>query len=195
MPKYVKPVVFIICLLPLAAIVYAAFTGGLGANPVEEITHITGEWGLNFLLITLAVSPLRYLSGWNKLVNFRRMLGLFAFFYVCLHFLTYLVFDQFFDLAAIIDDIAKRPYITVGFLALVILIPLAITSTKAMMRRLGKRWQSLHKLAYFAAILGVLHYVWLVKADLLVPLIYAAILSILLVLRAPIAKKVLKNKP
>jgi sulfoxide reductase heme-binding subunit YedZ len=172
-----KPLVFIASLLPLAML----FWINLGANPVETITHHTGDWGLRFLLITLAVTPLRHLSGWNWMLRFRRMLGLFAFFYVFLHFTTYLVLDQFFDLYAIIEDIAKRPYISVGFLAFLLLIPLALTSTNAMMKRLGGRhWQRLHRLIYVIGILGVLHYLWLVKADLLDPLIYAAVLAALL---------------
>ena len=135
---------------------------------------------LRFLLITLAVTPLRQLSGWNWLIRFRRMLGLFAFFYALLHFTTYLVLDQYFDLQAIVEDVIKRPYITVGFLAFILLIPLAATSTKAMMKRLGRHWQRLHRLLYGISILGILHFIWLVKADLLEPLLYAAILAVLL---------------
>jgi sulfoxide reductase heme-binding subunit YedZ len=147
---------------------------------VETLSHRTGDWSLRFLLLTLAVTPLRRLTGWNGLQRFRRMLGLFAFFHVCLHFGVYLIFDQFFDLSAIIADVAKRPYITVGFAAFVLLIPLAVTSTNRMIKRLGRNWQRLHRLVYLIAILGVLHYLWLVKADLREPLMYAGILAVLL---------------
>jgi sulfoxide reductase heme-binding subunit YedZ len=152
----------------------------LGANPVETLSHATGDWSLRFLLLTLAITPLRRLSGWNGVQKYRRMLGLFAFFYVSLHFAVYLVFDQFFDWTAIVADIARRPYITVGFAAFVLLIPLAITSTNGMIRRLGRHWQRLHRLVYLTAILGVLHYAWLVKADLREPLLYGGLLAALL---------------
>lgn len=175
-----KPLIFSLSLLPVLMLIVNAFSDGLGANPVETITHSTGEWGLRFLLITLAVTPVRRLSGWQWLQRFRRMLGLFAFFYVCLHFATYLVFDHFFDVATIWDDVLERPYITVGFIAFLLLIPLAITSTKSMMRRLGRHWQRLHRLVYPIAVLGVLHFLWLVKADLREPLLYAAVLALLL---------------
>lgn len=175
-----KPLLFGLGLLPLLLLVRSAFTDSLGANPVETITHQTGDWGLRFLLITLAITPLRRLSGWQWLQRFRRMLGLFSFFYVCLHFATYLVFDHFFDLASIWEDVLERPYITVGFLAFLLLIPLAVTSTKGMMRRLGRHWQRLHRLVYAIAVLGVLHFLWLVKADVREPLWYAAVLTVLL---------------
>ena len=171
---------FILCLLPFGFLLGMTWRGELGANPVETITHFTGEWGLRFLLITLAVTPLRRLTGWNGLQKYRRMLGLFAFFYVCLHFATYLVFDHFFDWRTIAEDVVKRPYITVGFAAFILLIPLALTSTHGMMRRLKRNWQRLHRLIYLIAILAVLHFLWLVKADLLEPLIYAALLAFLL---------------
>ncbi|MEE4376727.1 MAG: protein-methionine-sulfoxide reductase heme-binding subunit MsrQ [Candidatus Competibacteraceae bacterium] len=172
-----KPLVFILSLLPLLGL----FWQGLGVNPVETLTHHTGEWGLRLLLITLAITPLRGITGWCWLLRFRRMLGLFAFFYVVLHFATYLVFDQFFDLHAIVQDVLKRPYITVGFAAFLLLIPLAATSTNAMMKRLGgRRWQRLHRLVYAISVLAVLHYLWLVKADLTEPLVYGAILALLL---------------
>lgn len=185
MKKLYKPLVFIICLLPFGWLVFNALSGRLGANPIEEITHITGEWGLRFLLITLSITPLRKFTKINQFIRYRRMLGLYAFFYVSLHFLTYLILDQFFDWREIIQDIIERPYITVGFLAFVLLLPLAITSTKKMIHRLGKRWHKLHKLIYIIAILGVLHFLWLVKADLLEPLIYGCILALLLILRLP----------
>ncbi len=175
-----KPLVFSVSLLPLVWLFWLAWSDQLGANPVETLSHRTGDWSLRFLLLTLAVTPLRRLTGWNGLQRFRRMLGLFAFFYVSLHLSVYLIFDQFFDLSAIIADVAKRPYITVGFAGFVLLIPLAVTSTNQMIRRLGRNWQRLHRLVYLIAILGVLHYLWLVKADLREPLMYAGILAVLL---------------
>ena len=181
--RVIKALLFLACLAPLGKLTLEIFgiAGmSLGANPIEELIHRLGIWGLNLLLITLAVTPLRRLTGKNWLLRFRRMLGLFAFFYVLMHFLTYVGLDQRFDLAAIIEDIAERPYITVGFTALMLLVPLAATSTHAMMRRLGRRWQKLHRLVYLIAILGVVHFYWQVKLDTLEPLIYAAILAILL---------------
>lgn len=175
-----KVAVFIACLVPLAWLAYDAFTHQLGANPVEKITHRTGEWALRVLWITLAITPLRRLTGWGGLLRVRRMLGLFAFFYALLHFTTWLVFDHFFDWREMVKDILKRPYITIGFTAFVLLIPLALTSTDAMMRRLGKRWKQLHQLIYPIALLSVAHYLWLVKRDLREPLVYAGILAILL---------------
>ena len=157
----------------------------MGANPIEFITRSTGTWTLVGLLITLSVTPLRRLTGRADLIRLRRMLGLFAFFYACLHFTTYIWLDQFFEPAAIAKDIVKRPFITVGFTAFVLLIPLAATSTNAMMRRLGRRWQQLHRLIYPIALLGVVHYLWLVKKDLTEPLIYGAVLAVLLAMRLP----------
>ena len=181
---WTKAGLFVLALLPLARLVWLGFTGGLGANPIEFITHSTGTWTLVGLLATLSVTPLRKLSGWNWLLRLRRMLGLFAFFYASLHFTTYIWLDQFFDLHAVFKDVIKRPFITVGFLAFVLLIPLAVTSTNAMVKRLGgKSWQRLHRLVYAIAILGVLHYWWLVKKDLTQPLIYALILAALLAYR------------
>ena len=184
--RTLKVLVFLVCLIPLAKRVMEIFgVAGmsLGANPVEELIHRFGIWGLNFLLITLAVTPLRRLTGKNWLLRFRRMFGLFAFFYVLMHFLTYAGLDQRFSLPAILEDIAERPYITVGFTAFLLLIPLAATSTKAMMKRLGRRWQKLHRLVYVIAILGVCHFYWQVKLDTMEPLIYAAILAVLLAFR------------
>lgn len=176
-----KPLVFAVALLPFVWLLWRAFSDQLGANPIEAITRFTGDWTLRFLLITLAVTPLRQLSGWGWLMRIRRMLGLYAFFYALLHFCTYLVLDQFFAWTHIIDDIAERPYITIGFASFVLLIPLAVTSTNAMMRRLGgRRWQQLHRSVYVIAIGGVTHFLWLVKADLLEPLIYALVLAALL---------------
>lgn len=184
--RVVKPVLFVAALVPLALLVHGLFSGGLGANPVETITHETGTWALRLLLLTLAVTPLRRLTGWNLLVRYRRMLGLFAFFYACLHFSTYLWLDQYFNVAAIIDDIVERPYITLGFTGFLLLLPLALTSTNAMIRRLGgKRWRQLHRLVYVAACAAVLHYLWLVKADVRAPLVYMAVLGLLMFLRIP----------
>ena len=155
-------------------------TDDLTANPIEFITHFTGDWSLIFLLATLSVTPLRKILGWNDLIKFRRMLGLFAFFYALLHFSTFMVLDHFFDFPAIVKDIIKRPYVTAGFTGFVLMIPLAITSTAAMIRRLGKRWQQLHRLVYVAAIAGVVHFYWLVKADIRRPVQYGAVLALLL---------------
>lgn len=177
-----KPVVFALCLLPGVLVVTDTFeiTGSLGANPIEEIQDRLGNWGLRFIMIALAVTPMRRLSGWNWLPRFRRMLGLFAFFYVLLHFLAWLILDQGILWSAILEDIVERPFITLGFAALVILTAMTVTSTNGMRRRLGNRWQQLHYGAYIAGILGVWHYWWQVKKDIQEPLIYAAILSILL---------------
>lgn len=177
--------VFVICLLPLARLIALGGSGGLGANPIEFITRSTGTWTLIGLILTLSITPLRRLSGRADLVRYRRMLGLFSFFYACLHFITYIWLDQFFDLGAVARDIVKRPFITVGFSAFVLLIPLAATSTHAMMRRLGRRWQTLHRLVYPIALLAVVHYLWLVKKDLTEPLIYGAVVVTLLALRLP----------
>jgi methionine sulfoxide reductase heme-binding subunit len=169
------------CLLPLAILAWQAYTDQLGANPIDEITDQTGTWTLRFLLITLAVTPLRRLTGWNRLIQWRRMLGLLAFFYAGLHFMTYLWLDQFFAWQDIVADVMQRPFITIGFTSFVLLIPLAVTSTRAMIRRLGGRWwQRLHRLVYISAIGGVIHYLWLVKADIQLPLLYGGVLALLL---------------
>ena len=182
-----KPLIFVVSLLPFALVVgdLLGITGSLGANPVEEIQDRFGNWGLRFILIALAVTPLRMISHWNSLARFRRMLGLFAFFYVLLHFLTWAILDQ--DLVhsvaalpAIAEDIVKRPFITIGFAAFLILIALAATSTTGMRRRLGRRWQKLHNWVYVAAVLGVWHYWWQVKLDASDPTIYAVLLTFLL---------------
>jgi sulfoxide reductase heme-binding subunit YedZ len=178
-----KPLVFLLCLLP-AAWLAAGLAGfppaSLGANPVEKIQDTLGIWGLRLLLVTLAVTPLRELGGWPRLSAFRRMLGLYAFFYIALHFLFYLFVDQAFDWRQLLADVAKRPYITLGFTALLLLVPLAATSTRRAMRRLGRRWQTLHRLVYVAVILGCVHFWWQVKADVREPLVYAAITAVLL---------------
>jgi len=186
---------FAAALAPLLALVYAGFTDALGANPVEAITHTTGEWTLRLLLVTLAITPLRRLTGWVWLTRLRRMAGLFAFFYLMLHFATYAVLDASLDLAYIVEDVADRLYITAGFAAFVMLVPLAATSTNAMVRRLGPvRWRRLHRLVYAAGICGVLHYLWLVKADLREPLVYTAILAVLLAARLPVVANRLKPR-
>jgi sulfoxide reductase heme-binding subunit YedZ len=177
-----KPLVFALCLVPGLLLLGDTFeiTGSLGANPVEEIQDRLGNWGLRFILIALAVTPLRRITGKPELLHFRRMLGLFAFFYTLMHFLAWLVLDQGIYLSAIVEDITERPFITIGFAALLILTALAMTSTNGMRRRLGRRWQQLHYGAYAAGILGVWHYWWQVKKDIRDPLIYAAVLAVLL---------------
>ncbi|AOY00974.1 sulfite oxidase heme-binding subunit YedZ [Jeongeupia sp. USM3] len=180
MIRHLKIAVFLICLLPLARLVW--LTPG-AVNPVEFVTRSTGTWALVGLLLTLAVSPLRQLTGRNELIRFRRMLGLFAFFYACLHFTTWFALDHFFDVAAMWRDIYKRPFITVGFTAFVLLIPLAVTSNDAMVRRLRRNWGRLHKLVYPIAILAVVHFWWLVKRDITEPATYGLVLALLLLWR------------
>ena len=189
-----KPTLFLLCLIPFCLLIYNGVTNNLTANPIKEITHFTGGWALKFLLITLTVTPLRKITGKNALIRYRRMLGLFAFFYACLHFSTYLVLDQFFDWEEIVRDVAKRPYITIGFTAFVMLIPLAVTSTKKMVQRLGNNWRKLHSLIYLIAVCAIFHYLWLVKADILPPVIYGLILCLLLALRSPRLKLGRKRK-
>ncbi len=189
-----KPSVFLVALIPLALLVWGAFNEGLGANPVNEIIRDTGRWGLRFLLITLCVTPLRRLTGWNGVMKFRRMLGLYAFFYSALHLIAYVAFEAEFGLAYVLGDAIQRMYITVGWVGLLPLIPLAVTSTNGMVRRLGgRRWQQLHRLVYIAALASVGHFALLVKADLLQPLNYLAILLLLLLLRVPLVAKRLPN--
>jgi methionine sulfoxide reductase heme-binding subunit len=179
-----KIAVFALALVPLAALAWKAAQGDLGANPIEFVTHATGDWTLRFLVLTLAVTPARKLLGRPELIRFRRMLGLFAFFYGCLHFLTYLVADKFFDFTEITRDIAKRPFITVGFAGFLLLVPLAITSTAGWIRRLGgKNWRALHRLVYVSAVAGVVHYWWLVKSDVRLPLLYGTLVAALLAFR------------
>jgi sulfoxide reductase heme-binding subunit YedZ len=169
--------------LPAAALGVSAFTDGLGANPVEHVTHVTGDWALRFLLLSLAVTPLRRLFGWSWVAPLRRTLGLTAFGYACLHYLIYLGLEHFFDWQLIVEDVLKRRYVWAGFAAFLCLASLAVTSTRAMIRRLGRRWVSLHRLVYLAATLAVVHFLWLVKSDLREPLLYAAVLTLLLGLR------------
>ena len=182
-PKYLKPIVFLACLIPLGRLGWKALHAGLGANPIQVITWSTGTWTLVFLTVTLSITPVRKLTRQYWLIQFRRMFGLFAFFYACLHFTTYIWLDRFFDLHSMAKDVVKRPFITVGFTAFVLLIPLALTSTQASIRRLGKRWQMLHRLIYVSAVLGVIHYIWLVKKDIRKPVIYASILALLFAYR------------
>ncbi len=180
-----KVLLFLVCPIPLALLAWDATHDLLGANPIEAVTRALGDWTLNFLLITLTVTPLRRLTGWNWLLRLRRMLGLFTFFYACLHVLSYLWLDQFFDWTEIATDIVKRPFITAGFVAFTLLVALAATSNNYMVRRLGgRRWQSLHRSVYLVSVLGVLHYAWMVKRDLALPVIYAAIVVVLLGARA-----------
>lgn len=201
-----KPLVFAAALIPFAHLVWRGYNGDLTADPLVEITNETGIWTLRFVVITLAITPIRRLTGWNPIIRFRRMLGLFAFFYAMLHFTTYLVGDRFASLdfpdgfiawstfvnlmASIWEDIAKRPYITVGFIALVSMAPLALTSTAGWIRRLGGRnWQRLHRLVYLTGIAGVTHYWWKVKADTLHPIVYAGIVAVLLGYRLALSFK------
>ena len=182
--KWTKAAVFLLCLVPFGELVWRIIKSELGANPVEFLQHATGDWTLRFLVFTLCITPFRKLFKLPDLIRFRRMLGLFAFFYVSLHFLTYLGPDQSFDLSGMWKDVAKRPFITVGFLGFVLLIPLAITSTAGWIRRLGgKRWQQLHRAIYVTAVCGVIHYYWLVKSDVRKPLFYGALVGILLLWR------------
>ena len=182
--KWTKVVVFLLCLLPLGMLGMRAVRGNLTADPIEFITHTTGDWTLRFLIITLAITPLRKTSQLPQLIRFRRMLGLFAFLYACLHFSTWIGLDKFFDWTEMWKDVQKRRFITVGFTGFVLMIPLAVTSTAGWIRRLGgKRWQMLHRAIYLSAIAGVIHYYWLVKSDVRKPLQYAAMVGVLLVWR------------
>jgi sulfoxide reductase heme-binding subunit YedZ len=181
-----RPAIFLALLTPLLILAFDAFTGGLSVNPIEDILHRTGKWGLRILLLTLTITPLRRLFGWNVLMRFRRMVGLFSFLYLVIHFSIYLGLDRFFSLSEILEDVSTRPFITVGFASLLLLVPLAVTSTNKMVKRLGgKRWTRLHRLVYPAAIGGVIHFVWAVKLDAREPTIYAIALAVLLALRIP----------
>ncbi len=175
-----RAAIWIACLLPLARLVWLGTTGGLGANPIEFVTRSTGTWTLVILLATLCVTPLRQLTGWTELVRVRRLLGLFAFFYACVHFSIWIGVDQFFDWPAMLKDILKRPFITVGFAGLLLLVPLAVTSTDAMRRRLKRNWARLHMLVYAVPVLGVLHYWWLVKKGVQTPFPYTVAVAVLL---------------
>ena len=182
--RWIKIPVFLLCLLPLVALVWRGLIGGLGANPIEFITHKTGDWTLIFLVLTLAITPARKVLRLPEVIRFRRMLGLFAFFYGFLHFSTWIGLDKFFALAEMLHDVRKRPFITAGFTGFALMIPLAVTSTAEWIRRLGgKRWQTLHRLVYASAIAGVVHYYWLVKSDIRKPVFYGMTLALLLLYR------------
>jgi sulfoxide reductase heme-binding subunit YedZ len=178
--RTLKPIVFTLALVPLLRLAVLGLLGELGANPIEMITHQTGLWALTLLLVTLAITPVRRITGQLWLIQYRRMLGLFAFFYAVLHMLTYVWLDQFFNVHAMLKDIVKRPFITMGSAAFLMLVPLALTSTQSAIRRLGRRWQQLHRLVYCSAVAGVIHFLWLVKKDIRQPLIYALVLTALL---------------
>jgi sulfoxide reductase heme-binding subunit YedZ len=181
--KFSKPLVFLAALTPFLWLAFRAATGRLSVNPIEDITLTTGIWALRFLLVSLAITPIRRLTGWQRVIQYRRMLGLFAFFYATLHLLTYVVLDQGLAFEFIIPDILKRPYITMGMIAFTLLVPLAITSTKGWIRRLGKKWQLLHRLVYLSALAACVHFLWKVKVAIGEPVYYAAILGVLLAFR------------
>jgi methionine sulfoxide reductase heme-binding subunit len=192
----IKTLLFVVCLIPAVWLTFALFTDQLGANPVEAVTRQTGLWALRFLWITLLITPLRWMTGWNDLVKFRRLLGLYVFFYAVLHMLLYLGLDQSFDIAEIIKDIIKRPFITIGFFSFIALIPLAVTSNNAMVKRLGgRRWKKLHRLTYVIAIASSIHFYMLVKLDKAEPLVYIALLVILLAPRVYRYAKTIASKP
>ena len=183
MRRLLKPLVFVLSLVPLAALTYMVLTGRTSANQAEDILLTTGIWALRFLLATLTITPLRRLTGWNVLIQYRRMLGLFAFFYATVHLTSYIAFDRVFAFGEILADVAKRPFITAGMTAFVLMVPLALTSTRGWIRRLGRRWQVLHRLIYFSAAAACLHFVWKVKVVIGEPVYYASILALLLAFR------------
>lgn len=200
--RLLKPIVFLACLVPFVRLVAGGLSDSLGANPIDAITDVTGDWTLRFILITLAVTPIRRLAGWNQIIRFRRMFGLFAFFYGTLHLSTYIVLDQFFGWSFILADIAKRPFITMGMLGFTLMIPLAVTSTAGWIRRLGgRRWQQLHRLIYVTAVAGMIHWLWLVKVVSTEQQVYAGVLTVLLGMRVwwwawrPKAKAVPATRP
>ncbi len=179
--RIAKPLVFTLCLIPLAWLVWDFFHGQLGANPIQTLLRDLGDWALRFLLIGLAITPVKILTGWGELTRYRRMIGLFTFFYAFLHLASYIGLDQFFEWRIIVEDIVKRPFITIGMIAFALLIPLAMTSTKGMIKRLGgRRWQAHHRAVYVVGVLGVIHFYMMIKADFREPIIYGAILSLLL---------------
>jgi sulfoxide reductase heme-binding subunit YedZ len=182
--RWIKVVVFLLGLMPAAWLGWRGYNQNLSANPIEFITRYTGDWTLRFLVIGLAVTPLRKLLKQPDLIRFRRMIGLFAFFYGTLHFTTYIWLDKFFDLREMLHDVVKRPFITAGFTAFVLMIPLALTSTKGWIRRLGRRWTILHRLVYASAIAGAVHYLWLVKSAITRPVTYLTLVGVLLAIRA-----------
>jgi sulfoxide reductase heme-binding subunit YedZ len=189
----VKAAIWVSGLTPAAWLVWRSTHGELGANPIEEVLHRTGWWGLVLLTTTLAITPVRRLTGWHQIVRYRRLVGLFAFFYLTLHFSTYLVLDQWFAWSYILEDIAERPFITVGFTAWLLLLTLAVTSTRGWIRRLGVRWQRLHRFIYLASALGVLHFYWKVKADTREPLIFVAVIGLLLLARVPAVQRLVSR--
>jgi methionine sulfoxide reductase heme-binding subunit len=178
--RALKSLVFLLALVPLALLIYNVTTGRTSANPAEDIILTTGIWAFRFLLATLSITPIRRLTGWNRIIQFRRMLGLFAFFYACVHLLSYLTFDRFFAFGKVLSDIAERPFITAGMTAFALMIPLALTSTKGWIRRLGRRWQLLHRLVYLSAAAAALHFIWKVKVVVGEPVYYAIVLAALL---------------
>lgn len=192
--RAVRAVIWVLALIPAGLIVVDFLRGRLGANPIEEVIHRLGWWALALLLIGLAVTPLRRLTGWNRVIRYRRLIGLFAFAYATAHFLTYIVLDQWFAWGYIVEDIAKRPFILAGFSAWLLLVPLALTSTTASIRRLGRRWSVLHRLVYAAAALGTLHFFWRVKADTREPVVFVLVLALLLVLRIPPVSRKLSDR-
>jgi sulfoxide reductase heme-binding subunit YedZ len=181
-PRYaiVKVLVFMLALVPVASLAYRTYTNDLGVNPAETLQLATGGWALKFLVITLAVTPVRRLTGWNRIIQYRRMLGLFSFFYACLHVLTYIVLDKYFAFGEMMADVVKRPFITAGFVAFVAMVPLALTSTKGWIRRLGRRWQLLHRLIYVSGVAAAVHFVWKVKVAIGEPVYYAIAVAVLL---------------
>jgi sulfoxide reductase heme-binding subunit YedZ len=180
MLRFAKPVLFVAALSPFLYLLFRTLTGRLSVNPVEDLELTTGIWALNMLVVTLAITPIRRVTGWNRIIQYRRMLGLFTFFYASLHFLTYLTFDQVFDMALVAKDIAKRPFILMGFTAFVLMVPLALTSTKGWIRRLGRRLQLLHRLIYVSGVAAAIHYLWKVKVAIGSPVYYAVVIAILL---------------
>jgi sulfoxide reductase heme-binding subunit YedZ len=183
MQRAAKLLVFLACLTPFLWLAFRTLTGRLGINPIEDLELTTGIWALRLLTITLAVTPVRRLFGWNRIIQYRRMLGLFAFFYVCVHFTIYIALDQTFAFGLILKDVAKRPFITMGFTAFVLMVPLALTSTKGWIRRLGRRWQLLHRLIYVSATCAAVHYLWKVKVMIGSPVYYATVIALLLAFR------------
>jgi methionine sulfoxide reductase heme-binding subunit len=201
MRRVAKPLVFVLSLVPLAGLVFMVLTGRTSANPAEDILLTTGIWALRFLLATLAITPIRRLTGWNVLIQYRRMLGLFAFFYACVHLSSYIAFDRYFEFGEVLTDIAKRPFITAGMAAFALMLPLALTSTRGWIRRLGRKWQTLHRLVYFSAAAACVHFIWKVKLVLGEPVYYAILLAMLLGFRLiwrwrggqPIARRALSR--
>jgi len=180
MQKLLKTIAFLLALVPLGSLAYRTYTNDLGVNPAETLQLATGGWALKFLVITLAVTPIRRLTGWNRVIQYRRMLGLFAFFYACLHLLTYVVLDKYFALGEMMADVVKRPFITAGSVAFLAMVPLAITSTRGWIRRLGRRWQVLHRLIYISAVAAAVHFIWKVKVAIGEPVYYAIVIAVLL---------------